>query len=108
LDFSLVLGFGFYGFKGYDFVGFSLDVDQLVFLGSEFVWFFRIGIRSVFVGSDSVGFRWIGFGWFFFGSGFGFFVGLDVGFASLDLRFFKGSGCFVFRNWIVSFADTKM
>ena len=28
----------------------------LVFLGSEFVWFFRIGIRMVFFGSDLVGF----------------------------------------------------
>jgi hypothetical protein len=91
LDFGLVLGFGSTISKGTISFGFSLDQDRLVFLGSEFVWFFRIGIRLVFL---RIGIR--------------FFVGLDVGFSGLDGWFFKGSGCFVFRNWMFSFADTKM
>ncbi len=62
--FGFGLRFGFwvwiYGFSGYDFVGFSLDQDRLVFLGSGFVWFLRIGIRLVFLGSEFVWFLRIG------------------------------------------------
>jgi hypothetical protein len=63
--------------------------------------FLRIRFRWFSVGSDSVGFLRIGIRLVFQDRD-------QVGFSSMDLRFFKGSGCFVLRNWIVSFADTKM
>jgi hypothetical protein len=56
-------------------LGFSLDQDRLVLLGSEFGWFFRIWIFgfSARIGS-----------WFFFSGMYGFFKDLDVCFSDLD------------------------
>jgi hypothetical protein len=62
---------------------FSLDQDRLVLLGSEFVGFSGSGY-SVFL------------------------LGLGLGFSSLGCTVFLRIWMFVFRIWIVSFADTKM